>query len=84
MTRTQEAILLVLAEASLVQWLTPRQISERAGIDNWGGTARSLRALMEQGKVKQAVLETHRRWNLYGYRLVRDEEAARPLLAGAA
>jgi predicted HTH transcriptional regulator len=65
MTETQQKILSVLDGYA---YQSPRRIAERIDNPNWGGVARSLTALQEQGKVEKIVIGKQGKWTLWGWR----------------
>lgn len=71
LTHTQQSILAVLSDT---EFESPLNIGERAGIDNSGGTAASLRVLLRNGLVEQKSLGFFGRWELFGYRRAESED----------
>jgi hypothetical protein len=67
LTKTQEAIMEVIGD----EFESPMDIGIRAGIDNSGGTAASLRVLLRKGLVEQTSFGRHCGWELFGYRKAR-------------
>ena len=65
LTPTQQTVLSVLDSYA---YQSPRQIAERADMNNWGGVARSLHALMIRGLVERMQIGKQGRWILWGWR----------------
>lgn len=65
LSRTQKVIMDAISHR---EFESPSDIGLRAGIDNSGGTAASLRVLVRKGLVEQKKIGQQGRWELFGYR----------------